>query len=292
MSDVESTAGDGSASVMDRRALLRASGVVAGIAGLAGYAAASAPPAAAVPGAPVVMGATNDAGTTSTGLTTNAAGPTLTLANTGTGVPLRLAEHVEPVSPASGVSGDLTNVRGDLRFTHFDDYVSASVYTELTASQLIPVSPFRAVDTRTSAGRSYIHNADGNLDSSGRLIGGHTIWIYLQDEVFLGTAVFANLTVTQPVASGYLTLWPGGTRPTTSSLNYVAEQTVANFCVSGMAGDSVRVYSSRTTHVVLDVVAFAAPSRAYVERVRKVAAVSSLASPTRQPPAWFTGKDG
>jgi hypothetical protein len=34
--------------------------------------------------------------------------------------------------------------------------------------------------------------------------------IYLQEEVLGGTAIFANLTVTQPVGSGYLTLWPAG----------------------------------------------------------------------------------
>ncbi|MDQ1740198.1 MAG: hypothetical protein QOE53_1850 [Pseudonocardiales bacterium] len=56
MSDGEGTAGDGSGTVMDRRALLRAGGVVAGIAGIAGYGAAQAPAAEAAAGDPVLAG--------------------------------------------------------------------------------------------------------------------------------------------------------------------------------------------------------------------------------------------
>lgn len=292
MSDVEDTAGETTGTVMDRRALLRAGGVVAGIAGIGAYAGANAPSAGAAAGAPVLMGATNNAGTASTALTAATAGPTLVLANTATnGVPLRLAEHAVPPSEV-GVSGDLTNIRGDLRYTHSSDYAPASVYTELTASQLIPVPPFRVVDTRTSWGRRYIQTGDDSFDSSGRLLGGHPVLISLQEEVLGGTAVYANLTVTQPVSSGFLTLWPGGTRPGTSSLNYSAGQTVANFCVSGLYRDKVRLYAKSTTHVVLDVVAFVVYSSSDInDAVLPEPDPSGLAGASHTPPAWWTSQN-
>lgn len=289
MSDMASRAGDSSGTVMDRRALLRAGGLVAGIAGIAGYATAQAPSAAAATGDPVLAGANNEGGASPTGLTATTWQPTLILDNAGTGVPLRLTPQSEPEFVDSG---DLMNIGGDLRFAHADYFV-ASVYTTLTASQLVPVTPFRAVDTRTAAGRATIVNRAGNLDSAGRLIGGHSIEISLRDHVYGGTAVLANLTVTQPVAGGYLTLWPTGPRPGTSTLNYSAGQVVCNFCVSGLSGlDTVRLYAQRTTHVVLDVVAFAVGNPANVNRPLFTADGSRQAAPAGKPPAWWTSRNG
>ena len=285
MSDGDGTAGSTSGPVMDRRALLRASGVVAGIAGIA---AAQAPTAEAATGDPVLAGANNDGGASSTGLTANTWRPTLILDNAGTGAPMRLATHAMPEFVDSG---DLMNIDGDLRFAHADYFVG-SVYTSLSASQLIPVVPFRAVDTRTAAGRAIIVNPAGNLDSAGRLIGGHSIQIDLTDEVFQGTAVFANLTATQALDSGFLTLWPGGTRPGTSALNYSTGQTVANFAVSGLDSDTVRLYAQRTTHVLLDVVAFAAGSPVDVFRAPQAVAGVTLAGQARKTPAWRARRQG
>jgi hypothetical protein len=291
MSDVEGTAGNPSARVMNRRALLRASGVAAGIAGIGGIAAAHAPAAEAAAGDPILMGAYNQAGTAFTGLNADSSGPTLLLSNVGSGAPLRLAEHFN--ENFSSDSGDLFNVNGDLRWGTGDDN-RASVFTSYTASRLIPVIPFRAVDTRTTAGRANIANRTGNLDSAGRLIGGHTIEIDLGDEVFQGTGVFANLTVTQAAASGYLTLWPGGTRPGTSSLNYAAGQVLSNFSVCGLNFvDTMRLYASSTTHVVLDVLAFAAGNWSDVNpALLPTGAASNLARPARKAPAWHASVNG
>ena len=288
MSDCTGTAGATSGAVMNRRALLRAGGMAAGIAGIGGLAAAQAPAAHAAAGDPVLMGANNQAGTASTTVTTDAYGPTLLLSNTGPGAPLRLAEHFSEEFISD--SGDLINVNGDLRFAH-GDFMLASVFTSYNASRLVPVRPFRAVDTRTSAGRANIVNRTGNLDSAGRLLGGHTIEIDLGDEVFQGTGVFANLTATQAMDSGFLTLWPSGTRPGTSTLNYSTGQTVANFAVSGLSfTDTVQLYATRTTHVLLDVVAFAVGSPSDVNpAVLAAAGPSSLSRPARQAPTWYTG---
>jgi hypothetical protein len=53
-------------------------------------------------------------------------------------------------------------------------------------------------------------------------------------------AISVNLTVTQPTALGFLTLFPGGgTPPATSTINYSAGQTRANNAtvLLGAAGD-------------------------------------------------------
>ncbi|HEX8306529.1 MAG TPA: hypothetical protein VF612_16765 [Jatrophihabitans sp.] len=110
--------------------------------------------------------------------------------------------------------------------------------------------------------------------------------------VFQGKAVLANLTVTQPTAAGYLTMWHQGPRPGTSSLNYSAGQVLSNFCVSGLHDDKVRLYASRTTHVVLDVVAFVVNSSSDIndELLQYPPEFSHQAG--RKPPAWWTAKNG
>lgn len=68
-------------------------------------------------------------------------------------------------------------------------------------------------------------------------------------------AVVLNVTVTNPTSGGYLTVYPGGTRPTSSNLNFVAGQTVANL-VTVQVGPSgtVSIYFGGGTGSV-DVVA-------------------------------------
>ncbi len=71
------------------------------------------------------------------------------------------------------------------------------------------------------------------------------------------TAVALNVTVTQPSAGGFLTVYPWGTtRPTASSLNFVAGQTVPNLVLAKVGTDGkVSVYNlTGTTHVIFDVV--------------------------------------
>ena len=63
-----------------------------------------------------------------------------------------------------------------------------------------------------------------------------------------------NVTVTGPTAPGYVTVWAAGSsRPGTSSVNYVAAQTVANGITSGVGAEGVSVYASGgCPHVVID----------------------------------------
>ena len=69
------------------------------------------------------------------------------------------------------------------------------------------------------------------------------------------SAVVLNVTVTDPLASGFVTVWPcGAPLPTASNVNFVAGQTVANAVVSQVGvGGAVCVSSNTGVDLVVDV---------------------------------------
>ena len=67
-------------------------------------------------------------------------------------------------------------------------------------------------------------------------------------------SVSLNVTVTNPEAAGFITVYPCGTRAFVSSLNYVAGQTVANAVIAPVsATGTVCFYSSVATDLVVDI---------------------------------------
>jgi hypothetical protein len=207
----------------------------------------------------VVMGDANDAVATATSLTSAVStGPTFTLGNTGGVAPLNLAPVASPQTGAGFNGGDLVNFEGNLYYGD-GDFGIGFVYTEYTASQLVPIPPTRVLDTRSVAGRAHILNPGGNLDGGGKLLANHTIVVALDSLEVAAVAAFCNLTAVTPAAAGYLTLFPGGARPATSSVNFAAGSfATANFAVTGTSDtDTVSIYAYATSHVVLDITAFA-----------------------------------
>jgi hypothetical protein len=115
------------------------------------------------------------------------------------------------------------------------------------------LTPCRVLDTRAAAG-----------PYGGPALGGG------QDRTFLlagrcgipasARAVSLNLTVTQPTAAGFLTLYPGPTLPLVSSVNYSAGQTRANNAVVGLNASgqlAIRCgQASGTAHAILDVTGY------------------------------------
>ena len=73
-------------------------------------------------------------------------------------------------------------------------------------------------------------------------------------------AVSVNVTVTQATAAGFLTLYPGGTPPLVSSVNYSTGKTRANNAVVGLSASgqlAIRCgQASGTTHAILDVTGY------------------------------------
>jgi len=292
---------------VDRRALLRRGGVVvaAAVAGAAAVEAWNAADAQAVPGDAVLQGQANDSGTTPTSLTSGATtGATLTVANTGAHAPVELAQQPF-ASFVSVAGGELANLDGDLYSTvDFGGTIGSQpgfVYTEFTATEVVTIVPQRILDTRTSAGRASILNKTGNLDSAGRLLGGHTININLSSLEVAAASAFCNLTVVSPLSGGYMTLFPGGTRPATSSINFTTGAVIANFAVTGTTStatsDTVSIYSSATSHVLLDITAFNVGSPGQIKPA--ILPTSALSATTSQQlaaraktgtlPNWYSG---
>jgi protocatechuate 3,4-dioxygenase beta subunit len=120
-------------------------------------------------------------------------------------------------------------------------YTDASAATG-TAGLFIPVSPYRVADSR----------------SGGKFAAGATLTLLAAAS---GTAAAGrsglamNVTATETTAAGFVTVWPGSTRPTASSLNVTAaDQTIANHVIMATSGDGgVRVFTQTGTHLVVDV---------------------------------------
>ena len=67
-------------------------------------------------------------------------------------------------------------------------------------------------------------------------------------------SISLNVTVTEPEAEGFLTVYPCGTRPIASSLNFVADQTISTSVTSPISDDGeICIYSSTKTNLVADV---------------------------------------
>jgi hypothetical protein len=77
-------------------------------------------------------------------------------------------------------------------------------------------------------------------------------------------AVVLNVSVVDPSAKGYLTVYPtGATRPVTSNVNYAAGQVVPNLVEVGAGTNGqVSIYSSAGTDLVVDLEGYVAPASA------------------------------
>jgi len=285
-----------------RVAIRRGAALLAGVTGLGVAAAAAAPSASAAPGDPVLQGASNDAAATTTTLTSSGGSGTLALSNTGAGAPLRV-EASTTFPPDASTEGDyrsFKNINGFVlpTFTHVTGTDSTNpaawgfVYSDIWAFQPIPVVPQRALDTRSTAGRARVLDPAGKFDSAGRLLAGSTITLALSDYVFGFGAVLGNLTVTGPLAGGFLVLYPADPRPPASSINYVKGQTIANFSFTGLhftgTDFTVRIFALSTTHVIFDVTGFAVGSSDFINPaiLPAVAAQTSRINPAAAP-EWF-----
>lgn len=114
------------------------------------------------------------------------------------------------------------------------------------------ITPRRVMDTRTGTGAPKTKVGPGgriSLSIPGLPVG--------------TTAVTLNVTVTNPTAAGYLTVYPAGaTRPTASNVNFVRGQTVANLVVVSVGpGGKVTFYNSAgTVDVIADLAGYYTPT--------------------------------
>ncbi|HEX2783266.1 MAG TPA: hypothetical protein VHN36_06745, partial [Ilumatobacteraceae bacterium] len=112
-----------------------------------------------------------------------------------------------------------------------------------SGSAFTPLMPARLLDTRNAS--SIVGAVTRDVQISG-LAGGPPSG---------AAAVVLNVTVTNPAAASFLTVWPsGGGRPLASNLNFAAGQTVANTVLVKLgASGKVSLFTPTNADVVIDV---------------------------------------
>ena len=118
--------------------------------------------------------------------------------------------------------------------------------------RLLPVTPTRKLDTREGLGAPQAAFAAG-VEATVYVLGAGSV---PPRDV---TAVVMNVTVTDPTAAGFVTVWPTGeAKPNASSLNFVAGQTVPNLVMSkvGANGRISMAVSEGSANLIADVVGY------------------------------------
>lgn len=123
--------------------------------------------------------------------------------------------------------------------------------TPSPSNEYTSVSPVRVLDTRNGAGIKVRGGEVARLDLPNGTVPAQT------------TALVINLTVTDPEAAGFVSVYPcDANRPWASALNHPEGDTVANLAVASYhAGEGLCLYTLATTHLVVDLAGYYAPGQ-------------------------------
>jgi hypothetical protein len=135
-----------------------------------------------------------------------------------------------------------------------DLIVDVAGFFPVTTS-LRSINPARVLETRVGPGLVTI---DGLQQGDGPRAPGSITSVQIGGRATVpndATAVVLNVTVTNALAPGYVTVYPCGTSvPTASNINYVAGDTVANLVVAKIGtGASVCIFNSAGVDLIADV---------------------------------------
>ena len=120
------------------------------------------------------------------------------------------------------------------------------------ASAFTPITPARLVDTRNGIG------------SSGRVTAGRQVVVQVADRASVpadATAAVVNVAAVTPSAPGFVTVYPCSDRvPDTSTLNFVAGQTVANTTIAALSdAGEVCVWAYTEADILVDITGWLGP---------------------------------
>ncbi len=159
--------------------------------------------------------------------------------------------------------------------------------------------PTRVIDTRVALGNER-NTATNAFVPSGTKVGGDIVAVLAPTSLadpYISELVL-NVTVTEPVASGYITVYQcDQPRPLASNLNYVAGETIANAVLARTIATTapppagnVCFYASSPTHLIVDIEAYldvgaaervlAAPSRVLDTRTGNGSSLGRLTAGT------------
>jgi hypothetical protein len=133
---------------------------------------------------------------------------------------------------------------------------------DTATGRVVPIDPLRALDTRATGGRPAGSPAVPG-QKQGPLHGQEALTLDLAGAGPIPTTaagVVGNLTVINPDYSGYLVATPSGIPSSTSALNFVAGELVANAFTSRLGSDGLTLRangsSGRIYHLVVDITAY------------------------------------
>jgi hypothetical protein len=256
---------------LDRRKLIRGGAVLAGAAGATAIGAALSPTKAhAANGDPVTLGGDNAAMSptrVTIGAATGSPSPTLVL-NNANGPTLALEALPQGTDISVGVGEIVNTVAGPyIGVDYGAGTVTTFLATGLDLTNAYPVQAERMLDTRSASSRAndVVHGSSGRrFDSLGRLAAGKFIDVAVAnaDELDL-TGVFLNVTAFRPTGGGYVEVYTPGPRRALPSITFQRRITVTNSIFvapstsapASAAGAfyTVRVYTSRPTHLLIDI---------------------------------------
>lgn len=113
---------------------------------------------------------------------------------------------------------------------------------------LYPMSPCRALDTRSNGGQPFLGELTVNVTGS------------ICAPAASAQAYVFNATAVPPAGLSYLTLWPDTLqRPLASTLNAPDGSITSNMAIVPTLNGMVDAYSTNPTHLVLDLSGYFAP---------------------------------
>jgi hypothetical protein len=123
------------------------------------------------------------------------------------------------------------------------------------------LTPVRIFDSRPS-------ESDGAIHITKQRYGGAAIISVRVGDVpgvpATASAVSLNVTATEPLGDGFVTVFPCGDRPLASNLNFTAGQTVPNAVIAPLGNDSVLCfYAHADTHLIADINGYFASSASF-----------------------------
>jgi hypothetical protein len=135
-------------------------------------------------------------------------------------------------------------------------YLSASAGESANATLYNPIVPVRVLDSRIGS---------EGPGAGGTIGAGSLLSQQLAGLAGIGsdaTAVTANVTVTDTTDPGYLTVYPGGVPPLTSTLNWSSGQTVSNLALPSLSssGELTAYTDLGQADVIMDVSGWFAPA--------------------------------
>ena len=139
-------------------------------------------------------------------------------------------------------------------FTQNPTHVIADVNGWFPANvPFVPVTPERFLETRPG-------EVVRGVDAAGKTTAGQTIALQVTNVLDTNipadaAAVVLNVTVDDPSANGFVTVWPcGQERPNASNLNATAGRTAPNLVIAKVGeGGKVCIFTQNPTHVIADV---------------------------------------